>query len=147
MKKLLLFFIAIPLFVSGQETETQKIRNNLIVTGKIIDSNGLPLIGAKITAKGTTKETTTNFDGKFSLEVEDETILYINFVDFKQIEVLVEPQTNIIFILKENNSKEVATGVTRKEMRKIKRDNKKHSSSDGSNLVETLFYTLKSISD
>ena len=147
MKKLLLFFIAIPLFVSGQETETQKIRNNLIVTGKIIDSNGLPLIGAKINAKGTTKETTTNFDGKFSLEVEDETILYINFVDFKQIEVLVEPQTNIIFILKENNSKELATGVTRKEMRKIKRDNKKHIQSDGSNLVETLFYTLKSISD
>ena len=61
--------------------------------------------------------------------------------------MLVEPQTNFIFLLKENNSKELATGVTRKEMRKIKRDNKKHSSSDGSNLVETLFYTLKSISD
>ena len=144
---ILLVFLVSQLSIA-QETEAQKIRNKLIVTGKIIDINGLPLIGAQIFAKGITKETTTNFDGKFSLEIEDETIIYISFVGFKPIEVLVKPQTNIIFLLNENNFTEaVATRMTRKEMRKLLRDKKHKVPVDGSNLVETLFYTLKGIAN
>ena len=150
MTKLLLFALFFVSFHSiAQETEIQKIRNKSIVTGKIVDNNGLPLIGAKIIAKGINKETITNFDGEFSLEVEEETIIYISFVDFKPIEVLIKPQTNIIFLLKENDSTEVETSVTRKEMRMIRRlqrdKNKPHN--DGSNTIKQVFYILKSIAE
>ena len=137
-----LFFVSFHSF--AQETEAQKNRNNSIVTGKIIDINGLPLIGAKISAKGITKETKTNFDGKFTLGVEDETIIYISFVGFETIEALVKPQANITFLLKEKGSMDVATRVTRKEMRKLRRDNKKVTN-DGSALVEQVFYILEAI--
>lgn len=153
MKNLLLF----PLFflsfqLIAQETDIQKIGNKLIVTGKIIDINGLPLIGAKIIAKEIHKETTTNFDGKFSLEVDDETIIHIVFIDFEPIDVVVKPQTNIIFLLKEDhnpldlNSKEVSTSLTRKEMRRIRRSNKsKDRILHGSDLIEDVFCVLEAV--
>jgi hypothetical protein len=151
MTKPLLFALFFVSFQSiAQETEIQKIRNKLIVTGKIVDAIGLPLIGAKIIAKEINKETTTNFDGKFSLEVEEETIIYISFVGFKPIEVLVKPQTNIIFLLKEYDSTEVGTSVTRKEMRmirRLRRDKNKGQSEGGADLIEQVFYTLKAIAE
>jgi len=133
----------------AQEIEAQNISNKSILTGKIIDINGLPLIGAQISFisfKGILIQTTTDFNGKFSLELESETIIQISFIDFEPIELLVKPQTNIIIILKENNSSEVATSVSHKEMRKIRRSQKKQPNNglDG-NSVETLFYILKAI--
>ena len=119
-----------------------------MVTGKIIDVNGLPLIGAQIIEKGNNKETITDFDGKFSLEIEDETIIQISFVGFKPIEVLVKPKTNITFLLKENHSSDVATSVSRMEMRKIRRAQNKlpNNGIDGNN-IKTLFYLLKAIAE
>lgn len=144
MKKLLLLFAI--LFVCFHSIAQEKEFQKLIVTGKIIDVNGLPLIGAQIIEKGNHKETITDFEGKFSLEIEEETIILISFMDFKPIEVLVKPQTNIIFLLKENSTSEVATSVSRKEMRKIRRTQKKQPNIgiDG-NSVETLFNILNAI--
>lgn len=141
----LLFFVSFHSI--AQETKIEKNINNSIFTGKIIDINGIPIIGAKISVKGTTKETSTNFDGKFSLEIEEETILHINFIGFQTIEALVKPQTNVVFHLEGYNSNEAATYVTRKEMRRIRQANKKPTTSDGGNLIESLFYNLKAIAE
>ena len=131
MEKVVYLLILSLIFVNfssiAQETEAQKTGNKLIVSGNITDSNGLPLIGANIAEKGTPNETTTNFDGKFSLEVETGTILSISYIGFKTVEILIEPKAKINFILKENhnpldlNSEEVSTRLTRAEMRKIRR--------------------------
>ncbi len=42
------------------------------VTGKVTDETGEPLIGVTILIDGTSKGTVTDFDGTYSLEVEDE---------------------------------------------------------------------------
>lgn len=39
------------------------------VTGKVVDENGEPVIGASIIVKGTTVGTVTDYDGNFMLEV------------------------------------------------------------------------------
>jgi hypothetical protein len=51
------------------------------VTGKITDSNGIPLPGASIIESGTSNGTTSDFDGNFSLDISDEDdILEISFI-------------------------------------------------------------------
>lgn len=145
---LLLFFSSHS--IAQNTSEIQRNTNNLAVAGKIVESNGLPLIGAKISAKGTIKETTTNFDGEFILEIENKTILYINYVGFQTIEVPVEPETNTTFVLREKNASNAPKVISRKEMRKIRQKNKnrgKTNKGDSSHTIKSLFYTLKSLSD
>lgn len=62
--------------------------------------------------------------------------------------MLVKPKTNITFLLKENHSSDVATSVSRMEMRKIRRAQNKlpNTGIDGNN-IKTLFYILKAIAE
>ncbi len=57
------------------------------VTGTITDENGDPLPGATIQEKGTTNGTITGVDGKYSLDVPDNSVLTISFVGFQTQEV------------------------------------------------------------
>ena len=41
------------------------------VTGVVSDPNGLPLPGATVLISGTTSGVTTDFDGNYSIEVEE----------------------------------------------------------------------------
>lgn len=51
------------------------------ITGKVIDANGEPLIGASVLEKGTSNGTITDFDGVFTLNVErDVYILHVLFI-------------------------------------------------------------------
>ena len=40
------------------------------ITGKVLDANGEPLIGASVVESGTSNGTVTDFDGMFTLVVE-----------------------------------------------------------------------------
>lgn len=53
----------------------QKIQT---ITGKVVDKNGEPIIGANVVAKGTTNGTVTDVDGNFTLDVSDNVILQIS---------------------------------------------------------------------
>src|SRR5690554_6852808 len=57
------------------------------VTGLITDENGVPLAGATVLEKGTLNGTTTDFDGIFSLEVEEGAILEVSYIGYITIEV------------------------------------------------------------
>ena len=53
------------------------------VTGVVVDSEGVPLPGATIIEQGTDNGTTTDFDGNFSIQLEnDDAILTISFVGY-----------------------------------------------------------------
>lgn len=45
------------------------------VTGTVTDAKGEPLLGVNVVVKGTTNGTITDLDGKYSLEVEPNSIL------------------------------------------------------------------------
>jgi TonB-linked SusC/RagA family outer membrane protein len=54
---------------------------NINVQGKVLDSEGLPLIGATIAVKGTKIKTLTNERGEFSIkDVSDNAILIVSYV-------------------------------------------------------------------
>jgi len=71
---LLIFFLAFSHFVMAQT-----------ITGKIIDDNNDPVIGATIAVEGTDAGTTTDIDGNFSLNVpEGNNTLRINYLGMKE---------------------------------------------------------------
>lgn len=57
------------------------------VTGTVLDESGIPLPGATVLVKGTTKGTTTDFDGYFSLNVQDGQELVVSYIGFSSEEI------------------------------------------------------------
>lgn len=74
----------------------QKITVNGIVTDPVNE----PLIGASVLQKGSTKGTTTDFDGKFTLEVPSGATIVVSYVGYLTKEVAAKP--NLTIVLDEN---------------------------------------------
>lgn len=81
MKKTTQLCLVIFLFVMSSAIYAQTI------TGTVNDESG-PLPGANIVEKGTTNGTTTDFDGKFSLNVKEGSgVIVVSFVGFNNKEI------------------------------------------------------------
>ncbi|MCQ2324742.1 MAG: SusC/RagA family TonB-linked outer membrane protein [Paludibacteraceae bacterium] len=66
------------------------------VTGTVLDaSNGDPIIGANIIVMGTTVGTVTDFDGKFSLSVQEDATLQISYMGYKAVELPAQTVMNV----------------------------------------------------
>ena len=74
MKNLLTFLLTTT-FVFAQQS------------GMVVDQNNEPLPGASVVIKGTTTGTTTDFDGKFSINVSQGDVLVVSYVGFSTNEV------------------------------------------------------------
>ena len=88
------------------------------ISGRVTDVAGEPLPGVTILVKGTRLGTTTDINGNFSLEVDEQAVLVVSFIGFQTREVAVNGRTNIDIQLEEDISslEEVvvtAMGVTR----------------------------------
>jgi iron complex outermembrane receptor protein len=65
------------------------------VTGKIIDDTGEPLAGANVIIKGTSKGTTTNFDGEFEIVAPSTGTLVFSSIGYATKEVKISNQKYI----------------------------------------------------
>ncbi len=74
------------------------------ITGTVTDANGVPLPGATVLVKGTTRGTVTDFDGSYSLDAEPGETLVFSFTGFGTQEVLVGTQTTVSISLLEEAS-------------------------------------------
>ena len=72
------------------------------VSGKVVDANGDPVIGATIKEKGTTNGTITDFDGVFNLNVVDGAQLEVSYVGFQPQDVKAVYGKNLSITLKED---------------------------------------------
>ncbi len=79
-----------PLSVIKSENALQQV-----VTGSITDEAGIPLPGATVIEKGTTKGVTTDFDGMFSIEAAGDAVLVISFLGYATQEVAVNGRTSV----------------------------------------------------
>ncbi len=70
-------------------------QGDITVSGKIVDGDGQPIIGATIQVKGTTKGLITDFDGNFTIAVPEDATLVVSFIGFKSLEVPVAGKTNL----------------------------------------------------
>src|SRR5690625_2001190 len=75
----------------------------LNVTGRVMDANGDPLIGVNILVKGTSKGTTTDFDGQFILDdVDDQAVLVFSYIGYKTQEVAIDGRTTLKVIMQDD---------------------------------------------
>jgi len=74
------------------------------ISGKVIDSKGLPIPGAVVQIKGTSNGTATDIDGKFSIRASKGQVLVVKSVGYVQREIPVGDNTNINVTLAETNS-------------------------------------------
>src|SRR5690606_15922531 len=73
------------------------------LTGTVTDANGEPLIGVNVLVKGSGIGTSTDFEGRFSLDdVAEDAILVISYIGFQTQEVPVEGQTVLTIVLEED---------------------------------------------
>jgi len=72
------------------------------ITGKVTDSDGLPLPGVSVIVKGTTIGTVTNNDGAFSLNIPlNAETLQFSFVGMRTQEVAIEDRTTFTVVIEE----------------------------------------------
>ena len=70
------------------------------ISGTVTDTEGNPLPGATIQEKGTSNGTTTDFDGKFQLSVNDDATLIIRYLGYKPVTIKLDGQSTIAIKLK-----------------------------------------------
>ena len=74
------------------------------ISGNVTDSGGLPIPGVSVLIKGTTKGTTTDFDGFYQLEssYDEASIIVFSYIGMTTIERLVGTQDEINVVLTED---------------------------------------------
>lgn len=73
--------------VTKQKIEQQQ----RTISGQVTDENGMPLPGATVFVKGSKNAAMTDFDGKFSLKInEGDKLLVVSFVGYESTEVLIQ---------------------------------------------------------
>ena len=90
-----------------------------VIAGKITDKNGNPVSGVSITVKGTSRGTSTNENGLFSIQAKKGEVLMISSVGYELQQITVGNDNNVAIQLVEKNSQlnEVvvtALGIQRK---------------------------------
>ena len=94
MKKLLLAWVLVMAFLSTSLAQTRTL------TGKVTSSeDGTGLPGVSVSLKGTSRGTTTLFDGTFKISVSNSEVLVFSFVGFKQQSITVGSQSTINVVL------------------------------------------------
>ncbi|KAA5824833.1 TonB-dependent receptor [Algibacter amylolyticus] len=77
--------------------------NAQTVTGTV-SADGQPLPGATVLLKGTSKGTSTDFDGDFTIDADAQSTLVISYVGYLTKEILVGNQTNFNITLQQDNA-------------------------------------------
>ena len=86
-------------------TDNQSSDKSNKVTGKVVDTNGEPIVGATIKEQGTTNGTITDMDGNFLLEVPNNAILEITYIGYRPQEIAIKGQTRVDIKLAEDTQK------------------------------------------
>ncbi|WP_372755468.1 SusC/RagA family TonB-linked outer membrane protein [Mariniflexile sp.] len=87
------------------------------ISGTVSDGSGLPLPGATVLVKGTSSGTSTDFDGKFSIQAKQGATLVVSFVGYTSKEIKVGASSTVkITLLEDAESLQevVITGFGRK---------------------------------
>ena len=80
---------------SSQNFVKEKSIEEIEISGKITDENGIGLPGASIVVKNTSIGTTTDLDGNFKLAVPDDATIVVSFVGYTTQEIEVAKRSVI----------------------------------------------------
>lgn len=93
---------------SGITPETAELQQSAItsISGKVVDEAGEPIIGAAVVIKGTTKGTTSDFDGNFSItgiNSKGPVELKVSFIGYQPKELKINSSDPINIVLAEDS--------------------------------------------
>lgn len=80
IKLLGLLLMLLPISIFAQST----------VSGTVVDNNGMPIPGVNIAVKNTTKGTTTDFDGNYSIVLENGDTLSFSYIGYRTQEIVFD---------------------------------------------------------
>ncbi|MFS4448000.1 VIT domain-containing protein [Maribacter sp. 2307UL18-2] len=75
-----------------------------IISGTVLDVDGEPLPAANVIVKGTTTGTTTDFDGNFSINADENDELEISYLGFNTTSITIDGSNSISVSLEENSA-------------------------------------------
>ena len=117
MKKILSVLILMLAICTSAFAQNKTIK----VSGTVTDEQNQPLIGVNVTIQGVTGfGTTTDVDGKYTIEMEPYNRLVFSYIGFVEQEVLIKEQTKQNVVLKEDDATSLdeviitGTGVQKK---------------------------------
>lgn len=99
MKRYYLFFLMLMFCASV-------LAQNVKVTGQVKNAaDRQPIPGANVLVKGTSKGTTTNMDGAFTLDAKANDVLVVSFIGMKAQEIRLNGQTTLSIMMETEASK------------------------------------------
>ncbi len=99
-----LFLVLVLCSLQLDATPVNSVALQQQISGKVTDSNNIPLPGVSIIIVGTTKGTQTDFDGNYSIEAKTGDILQFSFIGMQTQTIKVAENNTINVILKEDVS-------------------------------------------
>tara|TARA_R110002049_G_scaffold9962_2_gene49693 strand:- start:80941 stop:84030 length:3090 start_codon:yes stop_codon:yes gene_type:complete len=91
--------------VSKTTLEPKQVMLQNSITGKVVDANGEPLLGANIIEKGTSNGAQTDFDGGFTLQLSNQNAtLVASYLGYISQEVAVNGRSEIRIVLVEDST-------------------------------------------
>lgn len=80
---------------SSTELEALVLDQTKLITGKVLDQAGNPVVGASLIIMGTTNGAISNADGSYSLQASPSNVLEVSFIGYKTQEIPVGQQSSI----------------------------------------------------
>lgn len=75
-----------------------------IIKGIVTDREGIPLPSANIIIQGTSRGTDSDFDGKFSIQVQTGETVLVSYVGYETQSIVISDQSTLTIQLKESNA-------------------------------------------
>lgn len=75
---------------------------DFVCTGQIVDDQGMPVIGASVFQKGTSKGAVSDLDGNFKLQVPEGSDITVSYIGYKSVEA--KAAANMHIVLHEDNA-------------------------------------------
>lgn len=77
---------------------------NNVISGTVVDAEGMPLPGVNVLVKNTTRGTQTDFDGNYSIRGAEGEILVFSYLGFKTAEYVLDGSTNVVDLTLEEDA-------------------------------------------
>jgi len=101
-KQISFIFLVFGVLLSGKQSWANVVQQSITVTGEVTDNSG-PIPGVNIIVKGTTTGVVTDFNGQYSINVPDRSVVLVySFVGYTSEEVTVGNQNVINIVLTES---------------------------------------------
>lgn len=82
---------------------TQLFAQQMSITGKVTDEDGIPMPGVNVEVKSSTTGTITDLDGNFSIKVEKGKVLTFSFIGYENISQKVMSDKPLSIMMKESS--------------------------------------------